>query len=74
MTHGRLAGDPNIMIGKPCVEGTRITVETHSGQTPAGRSFVDTVDAYPQLKEDNLRAALIFAADYLEHETVRAAE
>jgi uncharacterized protein (DUF433 family) len=34
MTHGRIAGDPNIMIGKPCVEGTRITVGLILGKHP----------------------------------------
>lgn len=40
----------------------------------AGRSFADLIGAYPQLTEDDLRAALAFAADYLQHETVVAAE
>jgi uncharacterized protein (DUF433 family) len=40
----------------------------------AGRSFADILDAYPQLTEDDLRAALAFAADYLQHETVLVAE
>ena len=40
----------------------------------AGRSFADVLEAYPQLTDDDLRAALAFAADYLQHETVLAAE
>jgi uncharacterized protein (DUF433 family) len=39
----------------------------------AGHSFPDLLEAYPQLHETDLRAALEFAADYLEHETVLAA-
>jgi len=35
-----------------------------------GRSFADVLDAYPHLSEDDLRAALAFAADYMQHETV----
>ena len=40
----------------------------------AGRSITDILDAYPQLTEDDVRAVLSFAADYLQHETVLAAE
>jgi uncharacterized protein (DUF433 family) len=62
------------MMGKPCINGTRITVELVLSKLGAGRSFADSIDAYPQLTEDDLRAALAFAADYLQHEAVLAAE
>jgi uncharacterized protein (DUF433 family) len=39
-----------------------------------GRSFADLLEAYPQLTKDDLRAALAFAADYMQHETVLATE
>jgi uncharacterized protein (DUF433 family) len=74
MPNARIATDPAVMMGKPCVKGTRITVELILRKLGAGRSFADILDAYPQLKEDDLRAALTFAADYLERETVFAAE
>ena len=38
----------------------------------AGRSFADLLEAYPKLTENDLRSALTFAADYMEHETVFA--
>ena len=74
MAHARIAGDPSAMMGKPCVKGTRITVELILRKLGAGRSFADILEAYPQLTEDDLRAALAFAADYLQHEIVLAAE
>lgn len=74
MPNPRIAVDPAIMMGKPCIKGTRITVELVLRKLGAGRSFADLLQAYPQLTEDDLRAALAFAADYLEHETVIAAE
>ena len=74
MSHGRISADPSIMMGKPCIHGTRITVELILRKLGAGRSFADVLEAYPQLTEDDLRAALAFAADYLQHETVLAAE
>jgi uncharacterized protein (DUF433 family) len=44
--------------GKPCIKGTRITVELILRKLGAGRSFADLLEAYPQLSEDDLRAAL----------------
>jgi len=52
------------MIGKPCIKGTRITVELILRKLGAGRSFADVLDAYPHLTEEDLRAALAFATDY----------
>ncbi len=74
MPHARITADPGIMIGKPCIKGTRITVELILRKLGAGRFFADVLDAYPQLNEEDLRSALAFEADYLQHGTVLAAE
>jgi uncharacterized protein (DUF433 family) len=74
MTPARISTEPAVMMGKPCIRGTRITVELILRKLSAGRSFADLLEAYPQLAEDDLRAALAFAADYMQHETVLAAE
>jgi uncharacterized protein (DUF433 family) len=74
MSHARISADPAVMMGKPCIKGTRITVELILRELGGGRSFADLLDAYPRLTEDDLRAALAFAADYMEHETVLPAE
>ena len=58
------------MVGKPCIKGTRITVELILRELGAGHSFADLLEAYPHLTEEDLRAALAFAADYMQHETV----
>lgn len=71
--HGRICVDPAVMMGKPCVKGTRITVELILRKLGAGRSFAELLEAYPRLTEEDLKAALAFAADYLQHETVLAA-
>jgi len=62
------------MMGKPCIKGTRITVELILRKLGAGRTFADLLEAYPHLTEDDLRAALAFAADHMQHETIIAAE
>jgi uncharacterized protein (DUF433 family) len=74
MTDARVFTDPATMMGKPCIAGTRVTVELILRKLGAGRSFADLIEAYPQLTEDDLRAALAFAADYMQHETILAAE
>ena len=74
MPHSRIVADPALMMGKPCIRGTRITVELILRKLGAGRAFADILEAYPQLSEADLLAALAFAADYLQHETVVAAE
>jgi uncharacterized protein (DUF433 family) len=70
MSHPRISSDPTIMVGKPCIKGTRITVELILRELGAGRSFAEVLDAYPHLTEEDLRAALAFAADCLQHPTV----
>jgi uncharacterized protein (DUF433 family) len=74
VSNARIAADPGVMMGKPCIKGTRITVELILRKLGAGRSFADILEAYPQLSEDDIRSVLTFAADYLQHETVLAAE
>lgn len=74
MSKIRISTDPEIMMGKPCIKGTRITVELILRKLGAGRSFADLLEAWPSLDEEDLRAALAFAADYMQHETVIAAE
>ncbi|HLY58072.1 MAG TPA: DUF433 domain-containing protein [Stellaceae bacterium] len=74
MANTRIAADPAVMMGKPCIRGTRITVELVLRKLSAGRSFADLRESYPQLTEDDIQAALAFAADYLQHETILAAE
>jgi uncharacterized protein (DUF433 family) len=74
MTHSRISIDPAVMMGKPCIKGTRITVELILRKMGAGRSLADILEAYPQLTQDDIRAALAFAADYMQHETILAAE
>ena len=70
MAHPRISINPAVMVGKPCIKGTRITVELILRELSAGQTFADLIDAYPHLTEDDLRAALAFAAEFLQHETV----
>ena len=74
MNHPRISRNPKVMMGKPCIKGTRITVEHILRCFASGDSVAHILTNYPQLTEDDLRAAQAYAADYLEHEGIAAAE
>lgn len=74
MRHPRIARDPKVMMGKPVIAGTRITVEHVLRCLAAGDSTEHILRNYPQLTEEDIRAAQAFAADYLAHEGMIAAE
>lgn len=57
-----------IMLGKPVIRGTRIPVELILRKLGEGARAQDLLDAYPNLTEDDIRAAMIYAADALAHE------
>jgi uncharacterized protein (DUF433 family) len=64
--------DPGVMMGKPVVRGTRITVESILRKLAAGESIVQILDSHPRLTREAVLAALEYAADAMTHETVHA--
>jgi uncharacterized protein (DUF433 family) len=62
------------MMGKPVIAGTRITVEHILRLLGAGDSIEQILQNYPQLTAEDIRAAQAYAADYLAHEGITAAE
>lgn len=58
----RITFDPNVMGGKPCIRGLRVTVGTIVGLIAAGYSTADILKAYPYLEEEDIREALTYAA------------
>ena len=69
-----IVSDPNIMMGKPVVAGTRITVEMILEKLAAGESMAQLVEAHPRLTEDGIRAALAFASEALRGDKVYPTE
>jgi len=57
----RITIDPNVMGGKPCIRGMRITVGTITGLLASGTSFQEILDLYPYLEEEDIKAALSYA-------------
>ena len=58
----RITFDPNVMGGKPCIRGLRVTVGTLVGLVAAGYATTDILKAYPYLEEADIREALAYAA------------
>lgn len=66
-----ITSDPSVMLGKPVVAGTRITVELILRKLGAGESIDQLLDSHPRLSREAVLAALEFAADALGAEIVR---
>ena len=60
--------NPEIMMGKPVIKGTRITVELILEELSAGKDINDLLKAHPRLTKDAIWAALAFAADAIKGE------
>lgn len=58
----RITFDPNVMGGKPCIRGMRVTVGTIVGLVASGCTTEEILDDYPYLEADDVREALAYAA------------
>lgn len=56
---------PDIMMGKPVIKGTRLTVELILERLGNGAPIEDLLDSYPQLRREHIQAAQAYAAAYL---------
>ena len=70
MNEGLIQSDPSVMMGKPVVTGTRITVELILEKLAAGESIEQVLDAHPRLTKESVYAALDFAAKALHADVV----
>lgn len=68
---GRITVDPNIHFGKPCVAGTRITVQSVLELLNEGLSFEEVIrDYYPDLQVEDIRSCLKYAIDLVASEDI----
>jgi uncharacterized protein (DUF433 family) len=70
----RITLDPDVMGGKPCIRGMRITVGTIVGLVASGRTVPEILAAYPYLDEADIREALTYAAWRVEETEVPLAK
>jgi uncharacterized protein (DUF433 family) len=62
----RITLDPHVMIGKPVIRGTRLTVEYILKLLASGATIADILDEYQGLTHEDIRACLLFATKALE--------
>jgi uncharacterized protein (DUF433 family) len=62
--------DPDILVGKPVVRGTRLSVEFILGLFAAGWTEQQILENYPTLTKDSLRAVFAFATDCMLEESL----
>ena len=67
-TQDRIEINPKVMLGKPVIRGTRITVELILRKLGEGATQQDLLEAYPRLTRQDIQAAITYAADTLAHE------
>jgi uncharacterized protein (DUF433 family) len=66
----RIEINPDVMLGKPVIRGTRVKVELILRKLAQGASEAEILDAYPHLTSPDIRAAIAYAADVIAHEDV----
>jgi len=70
MSNPQIVSNLDVMMGKPVVSGTRITVEMILRKLGAAESFEQLLDAHPRLTREAVHAALRFAANSMSAEVV----
>lgn len=70
MSKNFIVSDPAVMLGKPVITGTRITVELILEKLAAGETLDQILEAHPRLTHEGIQAALAFAADVLRGDVV----
>lgn len=61
---------PDVMLGKPVIKGTRLTVELIIQKLSQGASHSQLIKAYPSLTEKDIFAALAYASEVISNETI----
>jgi uncharacterized protein (DUF433 family) len=68
----RITVDPEVMVGKPTIRGMRITVEQILKALAGGLTTKDLLDDFPELEEEDIKVALLYASELVREEKVFA--
>lgn len=68
----RIVSDQKIMLGKPLIKGTRITVELILKKLSEGMTIEELLEAYPHLTKEDILAVLSYSADVISREEIIA--
>jgi uncharacterized protein (DUF433 family) len=66
----RIEINPEVMLGKPVIRGTRVPVELILRKLSEGMTEGELLDAYPRVNKQDIQAALAYAASMLAHEAI----
>jgi uncharacterized protein (DUF433 family) len=67
---GRIEINPQVMLGKPVIRGTRITVELILTKLSEGETETELLEDYSHLTQDDIRAAIAYGAASVAHEEI----
>jgi uncharacterized protein (DUF433 family) len=67
----RITTDPQVLGGRPCIRGLRVRVKDILDLLASGASRKQILDDYPYLEDDDIAAALEYAAQYVDHPIIR---
>ncbi len=67
----RITSDPEICGGRPCIRGQRIRVTDILDLLAGGATRAEILDDYPYLEDDDITAALEYAARHVDHPLIR---
>ena len=65
-----ITSSPDILMGKPCIAGTRISVELILEKMAAGETIEQLLDSHPRLTQESILAALSFAASAIKSDVI----
>ncbi|MBI3050846.1 DUF433 domain-containing protein [Candidatus Woesearchaeota archaeon] len=66
----RIVVDPKVMVGKPVIKGTRITVEAIVRCAAQGMTFDEILEDYPYITREDIKAALFYAQSLVAGEEI----
>lgn len=69
----RITSDPAVLVGKPVIRGTRISVELILGWLANGWTYEQILETYPHITQEDILAALAFAEEMMRDEQYIAA-
>ena len=70
----RISIDPRVHHGKPCIKGTRVPVSVIVGSIAEGNTPERIIESWPQLTQEDIKAALKFAAQAVSDANIASAQ
>ena len=68
--HDRITSNPDVMLGKPVIKGTRLTVALLLRKLSEGASVEALLQMYPQISKEDVFAALQYASEVIANEEI----